>query len=163
MIVSCWELRTNCVQVSREWKTCGDSTSHRSPLDETINQGLVYTFTKRSHMHITDPVFHVSVEWSMENTQMKASSLHMKILQEGLMTIYSPPLLLHKVEIVSAHQFHSFMARIRPQCLSELRWLWLSVPWWAASELVSLAGSHTMPGQHSQPTTTLSDQRCMCV
>ena len=30
----------------------------------------------------------------------------------------------------------------------------MRVPWWVAHELVSLIGSHTMPGQHSQPTLT---------
>ena len=31
------------------------------------------------------------------------------------------------------------------------------------SEFISLIGSHTVPGQHSQPTPTLSGQGCMCV
>ena len=39
--------------------------------------------------------------------------------------------------------------------LSKLRWLWLNVLWWVACELLPLIGSHTMPGQHSQPTLIL--------
>ena len=47
--------------------------------------------------------------------------------------------------------------RIRLQWLSELRWLWLSVPWQVACMLAHfLIGSLTMPGQHhGQPTPTL--------
>ena len=49
-------------------------------------------------------------------------------------------------------------ARIRPQWLSRLRQLWMSVPWHVC-ELVPLLGSCTMPGQHSQPTPTSTAQQ----
>ena len=52
------------------------------------------------------------------------------------------------------HINSTFQARISPQWHSELRHLWLNVPWQFARELISLTGSHTMPGQHSQPTVT---------
>ena len=45
------------------------------------------------------------------------------------------------------HTNSTLYTRISPQWLSELRWLWPSVPWWNACELVSLIGFHTMPGQ----------------
>ena len=51
-------------------------------------------------------------------------------------------------------QFHSLRPEITPQWLSKLRWPWMSVPWWAVWELISLMGSHTMPRHHSQPTLT---------
>ena len=40
---------------------------------------------------------------------------------------------------------------------------WPSIFWWVACELVSMIGSHTMPGLHSQPTPTLLGQGCMHV
>ena len=61
------------------------------------------------------------------------------------------------------HTNSTVYARIGSQWLSEQRWLWPSVPWWVACELVSLLGSHTMPGQHSQPTPTLLGQGCLDV
>ena len=39
------------------------------------------------------------------------------------------------------HRFHSFMPKISPQWLSELRRLWASVPWQGVYELVSLISS----------------------
>ena len=44
--------------------------------------------------------------------------------------------------------------RTSVQWLSELRQLWMSVPWWVACELISLMGSHTVPEQQSQSTPT---------
>ena len=38
---------------------------------------------------------------------------------------------------------------VSPQWLSELRQLWLSVPWLVVCELISLLGFHTVPRQHS--------------
>ena len=56
------------------------------------------------------------------------------------------------VENQLAHTNSTLYARITPQWLTEPRWLWLSVPWQIAHELVSLIGSNTMPGQHIRPT-----------
>ena len=53
--------------------------------------------------------------------------------------------------------------RVSPQWLSELRRMWPRAPWLVACELVSLIGSHTMPGQHSQQTPTSLGQGCMRV
>ena len=61
-----------------------------------------------------------------------------------------------------AHTIFLSYDRISPQWLSELRRLWPSVSWWVACELISLIGSHTMPGQHSQPTRTLLHEGCIC-
>ena len=46
------------------------------------------------------------------------------------------------------------LAKISQQRQSELRWLWTSLPWWVACELVYLTDSHNMPGHHSQPILT---------
>ena len=54
-------------------------------------------------------------------------------------------------------------ARIGPQWLSKLRWLWLSVPCQIVCELISLIGSHTIPGQHYQPNLTSLGHGCMHV
>ena len=51
-------------------------------------------------------------------------------------------------------------ARIIPKWLSKLRWLWISLPWPIACKLVSPIGSHTIPGQHNQPTLTSPGQGC---
>ena len=59
------------------------------------------------------------------------------------------------------HTNSTFQARISPQWLSKLRWVWPSVSWWVASGFVALIGSHTMPGQHSQPTLTVFSEVCM--
>ena len=61
------------------------------------------------------------------------------------------------------HQFHSIRPRISPQWFIGLRWLWTTVPRWEglACELISLMGSHTVPGQHSQSTLTSLGQNCM--
>ena len=45
-----------------------------------------------------------------------------------------------------------------PQWLSKLRQLWTSVIWPVTYELVSLIGSHTTPGQNSQPSPTSMSQ-----
>ena len=58
-------------------------------------------------------------------------------------------------------QFHFMKVRISPQCVSELRRLWLSFPDELRVSSFSLIGAHTMSGQHSQPTPTSSGQRCM--
>ena len=50
--------------------------------------------------------------------------------------------------LFSGDHFYS-LARIRPQWLSELRWLWTSIPWQVACELIWLIGSHMMPWRHS--------------
>ena len=42
-------------------------------------------------------------------------------------------------------------------------WLWMSIPWWIAHELISLNGSHPLLGQHSLPTLTSLGQRCLQV
>ena len=52
------------------------------------------------------------------------------------------------------HQFHPFRPRISPQWLSNLRWLWTSVPLWVVCGPISLLSSYIVPGQHSQPTLT---------
>ena len=69
-----------------------------------------------------------------------------------------------------AHQFHwkkyIYQARISSQGLSQLRQHWPSVSWWVSCDLVfsdRFPRSRTMPGQHSQPTPTLSGQGCMHV
>ena len=51
------------------------------------------------------------------------------------------------VEITRAHQCHSLHQDQSTIWLSELRRLWMSVPWRVACELVSLIGFHTMRGQ----------------
>ena len=66
-----------------------------------------------------------------------------------------------KVEISLHTLIPLFMPRSVSQWLSELTPLWTSVPWWAECELISLTGSHTMPGQQGQPTPTLLGQGCM--
>ena len=43
-------------------------------------------------------------------------------------------------------------------CLATMDWSWST----GLCELVSLTDSHTMPAQHSQPTTTPMGQGCMC-
>ena len=51
----------------------------------------------------------------------------------------------------------TFMTRISPQWLSELRWLWTSIPWRVACKFVFLMDSHTMMpmlGEHNQPIPT---------
>ena len=50
-----------------------------------------------------------------------------------------------------------------PVSLFRLRRMWPRVPWRVACELVSLIGSHTMPGQNSQPTPTSLGRMCLCV
>ena len=54
----------------------------------------------------------------------------------------------------SACTHHTLQAKSSPQGLSEIRRLWTSVPSWVVCEFVSLIGTNTMPGQHSQPTRT---------
>ena len=59
------------------------------------------------------------------------------------------------------HTISTFYARICPQWHSELKRLWPCFPWRVVCGLVFLTGFHTMPEQHSQPTTTSLCQRCM--
>ena len=47
--------------------------------------------------------------------------------------------------------------------ISQLRRLWTRILGQVACELVSLIGSHSRPGQQSQPTPTSLGQRCMRV
>ena len=54
-------------------------------------------------------------------------------------------------------------AWISPQWLSEPRRPWSNGPWRVACGLVSLIGSHTIPGRHSQSTPTLLGHGCMRV
>ena len=63
--------------------------------------------------------------------------------------------------LARADQFHSLGHS--PQWLCELIWLWTSVPWRVACELVTLIGSHTKRGQNSQPTPTSLGQGWMHV
>ena len=67
-----------------------------------------------------------------------------------------------KVGNTSRTPISLFQAMVNPQWLSELRRPWSSVAWKDTCEFVSLKGSHTMPGEHTQPILTLFDQRC-CV
>ena len=62
-----------------------------------------------------------------------------------------------------AHTNSTLYARIGPQWLSERRRLWPSVSRRVACEPVSLIDSHSMPGQHSQPTPTSLGRGCMRV
>ena len=65
--------------------------------------------------------------------------------------------------LVSGDQLAHTNSTISPQWLSELRQLWLSVPWQVACEPVSLLGSYTIPGQHNQPAPTSLGKGCTCV
>ena len=49
------------------------------------------------------------------------------------------------------HTSSTYFARISPQKLDKLEWLWPSKPWQVECAFVSLIGSHTMLGQHCQP------------
>ena len=53
----------------------------------------------------------------------------------------------------------TLLAKIGPLWLSKLRWPWKSVSWWVTCELSSLIGSHTIPGQHNQPTLDFTGSR----
>ena len=55
--------------------------------------------------------------------------------------IFGEGLLINSMPAARTNQFYSYV-RIGQRWLSELRWLCLSVPWWAACELISLIGSH---------------------
>ena len=75
-----------------------------------------------------------------------------------------PFFLSSKAEMACTHQCHSFRPKISPHWLSELRWLWTSVPWRVACELVSRMGFRILLVQHSQLTpTSLSQLKRVCV
>ena len=64
------------------------------------------------------------------------------------------------------HLAHTSKARVSPQWLSERRQLWPGVSRRVACELIfpdAVIGSHTVPGQHSQPTPTSLGQGCVHV
>ena len=62
---------------------------------------------------------------------------------------------------ISLHAL-TLYARISPQWLWELRWLWTSIPWRVACELVSLIGLHTIIlMQYQESESLLPDSHTM--